>query len=97
MSGAACAKKRACNPPVKAAVETADGMVEIIVEAVKAGDLSDADGDALILEFAASDDRYVAEQKAIQKKVIESLGGLPATQRQDNGRGSNRDDDQDGR
>lgn len=74
---ATCAKKRLCNPPVKAAVESADGMVEIMVGAVKDGLLEQDVAEDLILEMVDSDERYCAEQKAIGEKVIAALGGLP--------------------
>lgn len=73
MSGAACAKKRLCNPPVAAAVETADGLVALLDRYMEGGQLPHDVGDELIYAMAASDERYCAEQKGIAMKVISVL------------------------
>lgn len=76
MSSAACAKKRACNPPVRAAAETADGIVEVILDAMAEGNLAPEDGELMILMFAANDDAYLARHKKIVEHCIEMLGGI---------------------
>lgn len=73
MSGAACAKKHACNPPVAAAVETADRQVALLDRYMEAGKLPHDVGDALIYAMTDSDERYTAEQKEIAMKVISVL------------------------
>lgn len=78
MTKAACVKKAACNPPVVAAVETADRMTAILDREAERGTIDEAAAEALIYEFAASDERYVEEQKAIQGKVYALIDSIPA-------------------
>jgi hypothetical protein len=79
MSAGACAKKRLCNPPVKAAVESADGIVDLLDRAMRDGVMTDGMGDALIYEFTDSDERYCAEQKEIALRAIDALDRAEAS------------------
>lgn len=73
MSAGACAKKRLCNPPVEAAVKSADGIVDLLDRAMRDGVMTDDEGDALIYAFTDSDEAYCAEQKEIALRAIAAL------------------------
>jgi hypothetical protein len=74
MSRAACAKKAACNPPAAAASKAADDIVfKVIVPAVEAGELTDSEGDRLIMAFAENDDAYCERHAQIVAQVMNAF------------------------
>lgn len=77
MSRAACAKKLACNPPVLAAVDSAERIIfEQLQPALDAGDITEPIFRELVLAFAQNDINYCQRHEQIVADCIEALGGL---------------------